>query len=63
MLLTWGAFMYFLCYLQTAMAPKKRSAENDEMTMQTRKAAHFSYSELDEDQGLHFFLYFYQHFM
>lgn len=33
------------------MAPKKRSAENEEMTMQTRKVARISYSELDEDQG------------
>ncbi|KAG0723307.1 Chromobox 5 [Chionoecetes opilio] len=33
-----------------AMAPRKRPAEGGEMTMQTRKAMRFSYSELDEDQ-------------
>ena len=33
------------------MAPKKRPAEGGEMTMQTRRAIHYSYSELDEDQG------------
>ncbi|KAK8395312.1 hypothetical protein O3P69_006181 [Scylla paramamosain] len=35
---------------ENAMAPKKRPAEGAEMTMQTRKAMRFSYSELDEDQ-------------
>uniref|UniRef100_A0A0P4W604 Chromo domain-containing protein n=1 Tax=Scylla olivacea TaxID=85551 RepID=A0A0P4W604_SCYOL len=35
---------------KNAMAPKKRPAEGAEMTMQTRKAMRFSYSELDEDQ-------------
>ncbi|MPC60003.1 Heterochromatin protein 1 [Portunus trituberculatus] len=35
---------------KNAMAPKKRPAEGAEMTMQTRKAMCFSYSELDEDQ-------------
>lgn len=45
-------------YPQAAMAPKKRPAENEERTMQTRKATRFSYSELDEDQGfLDFFLF------
>lgn len=39
------------------MTPKKRPAESDEMTMQTRKAARFSYSELDEDLGLHFLVF------
>lgn len=47
---------------QTAMAPKKRAVNDEEMTMQTRKAARFSYSELDEDQGFLFFIFLFLNF-
>lgn len=42
----------FLFYKQNAMAPKKRAGEDGERTIETRKAMRFSYSELDEDQGI-----------
>nr|XP_053645525.1 M-phase phosphoprotein 8-like isoform X2 [Cherax quadricarinatus] len=35
---------------KNAMAPKKRPGEDEQRTIETRKAIKFSYSELDEDQ-------------